>query len=417
MRHDLPTGVVTLLFTDIEGSTRLLSELRGRYVDALAEHRRLIREALQAHGGVEVDTQGDSFLIAFPRPSGAVAAAVAAQLALRDGPISVRMGIHTGEPELTDEGYVGLDVHRGARIGDAGHGGQILLSAATRALVDVATVDLGEHRLSGIERPEHLYGVVADGLRSDFPPLRAIDASQPDLPTWLTAFIGREMELAQLDERLTDRETRIVTLVGPGGAGKTRLAAEAARRRWSANGESTSFASAVGAEDADELVHAICDGVGFSVDAAHGFGRTLREQVADYLASRPRLLIVDNVEHVSDADEVLSEIAQGAPSTRLLVTSRRRLGLSGEWVIEVGGLRQAKADQGYGDPTDPAIRLFLERARRTAADLSVTDDDWPHIRRICDLLDGMPLGIELAAAWMGTLSAAELAGEVATSFD
>ena len=145
MRPDLPTGVVTLLFTDIEGSTRLLADLRGRYVDALAEHRRLVREAARAHGGVEVDTQGDSFLIAFPRPSGAVSAAVAAQLALRDGPITVRIGIHTGEPELTDEGYVGLDVHRGARIGDAGHGGQILLSAATHARVDVATVDLGEH--------------------------------------------------------------------------------------------------------------------------------------------------------------------------------------------------------------------------------------------------------------------------------
>ncbi len=417
MRQDLPTGVVTLLFTDIEGSTRLLADLRGRYVDALAEHRRLVREAARAHGGVEVDAQGDSFLIAFPRPSGAVSAAVAAQLALRDGPIAVRMGIHTGEPELTDEGYVGLDVHRGARIGDAGHGGQILLSATTRALVDVATVDLGEHRLRGIERPERLYGVVADGLRSDFPPLRAIDAAQPDLPTWLTAFIGRELELAQLEERLTDRETHIVTLVGPGGAGKTRLAAEAARRRWSVDGQRTSFASAIGAEDADQLVHAICEGVGFAVDAAHGFGRTLREQVADYLASRPRLLVIDNVEHVSDAGAVLAQIAQRAPSTRLLVTSRRRLGLSGEWVIEVGGLRNTTEGQAENDPTDPAIRLFLERARRAAADLSVTDDDWPHIRRICDLLDGMPLGLELAAAWMGTLSAAELAAEIATSFD
>ncbi len=199
MRSDLPTGVVTLLFTDIEGSTRLLSELRGAYIEALAEHRRIIREAAAAHGGSEVDTQGNSFLLAFPRASGAVASAVVAQQGLAGGPIKVRMGIHTGEPELTDEGYVGLDVHRGARIGDAGHGGQILLSATTQPLVDVDTVDLGEHRLQGIERPEHLFGVLADGLDAEFPPLRAIDASEPDLPTWLTPFVGREMELAQLD--------------------------------------------------------------------------------------------------------------------------------------------------------------------------------------------------------------------------
>jgi len=417
MRQDLPTGVVTLLFTDIEGSTRLLSELRSGYVDALAEHRRLIREAVAAHGGVEVDTQGDSFLVAFPRPSGAVAAAIAAQRALADGPVKVRMGIHTGEPELTDEGYVGLDVHRGARIGDAGHGGQILLSSTTHALVDIDTTDLGEHRLGGIDRTEHLYGVRVDGLRTEFPPLRAIDTSEPDLPSWLTAFIGRESELAQLDQRLDDAETRIVTLVGPGGAGKTRLAAEAARRRWAASGELTAFASAIGVEDGDELVHAICDGVGFTGDTAHGFGRTLREQVGDFLVTQPRLVIVDNVEHVDDAGEVLAEIAQSAPTTRLLVTSRRRLNLAGEWVIEVGGLRPAVDASTAADPTNPAIRLFLERARRAAADLTVNDEDWPHIRRICDLLDDMPLGIELAAAWMGTLSASELADEIATSFD
>lgn len=182
MRTELPTGVVTLLFTDIEGSTRLLGELRGAYVDALAEHRRIIRDATAAHDGVEVDTQGDSLLIAFDRPSAAVAAATAAQRELAEGPISVRMGIHTGEPQLTDEGYVGLDVHRGARIGDAGHGGQILLSSATQALLDLDAVDLGEHRLRGIERPEHLFGLVADGLRSDFFPCARSTLRSPICP-------------------------------------------------------------------------------------------------------------------------------------------------------------------------------------------------------------------------------------------
>ncbi len=417
MRQDLPTGVVTLLFTDIEGSTRLLSELRGGYVDALAQHRRLIREAAAGHGGVEVDSQGDAFLLAFDRPTDAVAAAIDAQRRLAGGPVSVRMGIHTGEPELTDEGYVGLDVHRGARIGAAGHGGQVLLSAATRGLVDIEAVDLGEHRLAGIERPEHIYGVLADGLAREFPPLRASDASEPELPTWLTTFIGREAELAQVAERLADPEASIVTLVGPGGAGKTRLACEAGRRRWQDHGDHVAFASAIAVNDADGLLISIAAGIGFAVDAAHGAGRSVLDQLTDYLAHRPSLVIVDNVEHLADAGAVLAAIAKAAPGSTLLVTSRRKLGLTGEWVIEVGGLRGGAEPVAGKDATDPAIRLFLERARRAVPSLSVVDDDWRHIQRICALLDGMPLGIELAAAWTGTLSASELASELEQSFD
>lgn len=417
MRPDLPTGVVTLLFTDIEGSTRLLSELRGGYIEALSEHRRRIRAAAAAHSGVEVDSQGDSFLIAFSRPTGAVAAAVAAQRALADGPIRVRMGIHTGEPELTDEGYVGLDVHRGSRIGDAGHGGQILLSATTRALVDIETSDLGEHRLDGLERPEHLYGVLAEGLPHEFPPLRAVDATEPRLPIWLTTFVGREAELEQIDARLADPEARIVTLVGPGGAGKTRLACEAGRRRWHGHGQRVAFATAVAAEDTDGLLTAVASGLGFPIDAAHGAGRSALDQLTDFLARRPGLVIVDNVEHLSGAGELLAAIASAAPDSTLLVTSRRKLGLAGEWTVEVGGLRRAAEPTTRPEATDPAVGLFLERARRAVPGLTVLDDDWGHIRRVCELVDGMPLGIELAAAWAGTLSAAELAAEIEQSFD
>src|SRR6478672_10581424 len=185
---ELPTGTVTFLFTDIEGSTRLLHELGDAYADELAEHRRVLRDVSSAHGGVEVDTQGDAFFIAFGRARAAISAAAEAQRALRSGPIRVRMGIHTGEPLQTDEGYVGLDVHRGARIAAAGHGGQVLLSQATRALVEAEVRDLGPHRLKDLSAPERIYQLVIDGLPREFPPLKSLEAGSTSLPAPRTSF-------------------------------------------------------------------------------------------------------------------------------------------------------------------------------------------------------------------------------------
>jgi class 3 adenylate cyclase len=217
----LPHGTVTLLFTDIEGSTRLLRELGDEYTDVLADHRRTLREEFARHGGVEVGTEGDSFFVAFEKASDALAAAAAGRDALADGPIRVRMGLHTGEPTVTDEGYVGMDVHRAARIAAAGHGGQILASQATRNLAGADRLrDLGVHRLKDLAAPERLYQLDDD----EFPPLRSVD--QSNLPVQPTPFVGRESELAEVLALLDVH--RIVTLTGPGGSGKTRLALKAA---------------------------------------------------------------------------------------------------------------------------------------------------------------------------------------------
>ena len=231
MSSTLPAGVVTFLFTDVEGSTKLLHELGDAYADALHEHRRLLREAFAEHDGVEVDTQGDAFFVAFGRASDGVAAAADAQLALAGGPIRVRMGLHTGEPRVTDEGYVGLDVHKGARIAAVGHGGQVLLSQTTRALVDADVRDLGVHRLKDLSAPERIYQLEIDGLPTEFPPLKTLEAGMKNLPAPRTSFVGRADELASIERMLDEPDCRLLTLVGPGGVGKTRLALEAAARR------------------------------------------------------------------------------------------------------------------------------------------------------------------------------------------
>jgi hypothetical protein len=205
---------VTFLFTDVQESTRLLQQLGGAYVEALAEQRRILRAACAAHGGVEVDTQGDAFFLAFARASDALSAAVEAQRSLRSSPLAVRMGLHTGEPIVTDEGYVGLDVHLGARVAEAGHGGQVLLSEQTaRLLIDVSLRDLGEHRLKDLAAPQRLYQF-GD---ADFPPVRTLHTT--NLPIQSTLLIGRSRELAEVTRLV--RAHRLVSLVGPGGSGKT----------------------------------------------------------------------------------------------------------------------------------------------------------------------------------------------------
>src|SRR5919204_4946256 len=221
--RELPRGTVTFLFTDIEGSTRLLQELGDAYADALAEHRRAVREAFARHGGVEVDTQGDAFFVAFGRATEALAAARDAQAALSEGPVRVRIGLHTGEPLVTEEGYVGIDVHRAARIAAVGHGGQVLVSQSTRELVGPDSLrDLGEHRLKDLTAPERLYQL-GEG---EFPPLKTL--YQTNLPVPATPFLGRETELAEVVELLGRDDVRLVTVTGAGGAGKTRLALQAA---------------------------------------------------------------------------------------------------------------------------------------------------------------------------------------------
>ena len=405
----LPTGVVTFLFTDVEGSTKLLHELGDAYADALHEHRRLLREAFTAHNGAEVDTQGDAFFVAFGLASDAVAAAADAQLALSGGPIRVRMGLHTGEPRLTGEGYVGIDVHKGARIAAVGHGGQVLLSQATRALVDAEVRDLGPHRLKDLSIPERIFQLEIDGLPSEFAPLKTLEAGMRNLPSPRTSFVGRTDELASIDRMLDEPDCRLLTLVGPGGVGKTRLALEAAARRIDRYQHGVHFVPLVGVPAPDLLAPAVAESLQFQVDNAHS-AIPARDQLVDFLRERATLLVLDNFEHLLDARDLLTQVIEQAPQVELLTTSRERLHVQSEWVLDLDGLANGSGNGNAGDSA--AVRLFVDRARQVDGGYALTDSERPHVERVCRLVNGMPLGIELAAAWASTLPCTEIADEI-----
>ncbi len=285
MERDLPTGTVTFLFTDIEGSTRLLDELgAGAYAEALAEHRRVVRAAARAHGGVEVDTQGDAFFIAFPTAPDALAAAADAQRALHGGPIQVRMGIHTGTPYLGEEGYVGADVHRAARIAAVAHGGQVLVSSSTASLVDSSLLrDLGTHGLKDLARPQQLYQLVGEGLPYEFPRLRTLEARQTNLPIQGNPLIGRDRELEETRDLLT--RNRLLTLTGPGGTGKTRLAIGLADSVRDDYDDGVFFVDLADISDPDLVVPTVALVLGVKERG----GVELADLVADYLGARRAL--------------------------------------------------------------------------------------------------------------------------------
>ena len=401
---------MTLLFTDIEGSTGLLHELGDGYGDALDDHRRVVRAACADHDGVEVDTQGDALFMAFARASDAAAAAVDAQRGLADGPVRVRMGLHTGEPRVTEEGYVGIDVHRGARIAAVGHGGQVLLSQTTRALVDHKARDLGAHRLKDLSAPERIYQLEIEGLPREFPLLKTVEAGMKNLPLPRTSFVGRASELEAIDRLLEDPGCRLLTLVGPGGAGKTRLALEAAARRVDRYPHGVHFVPLASVSSPDFLAPALAESIQFAVDGAHS-GFSAQEQLLDYLSERSTLLVLDNFEHLVEGSELLGEVIERAPHVELLTTSRERLNVQSEWVFDVDGL--GLAENGNGSAS--AVRLFVERAKQVAPGFAL--DDTTEALRICRLVDGMPLGIELAASWVSVLSCTEIADEIAGNID
>jgi predicted ATPase len=357
---DLPSGTVTLLFTDIEGSTRLLRELGPEYEAALAEHRRALREAFAAHSGVEVDTQGDAFFYAFAEAPQAVAAAEAAQTALDSGPVRVRMGLHTGAPALGGEGYVGLDVHLGARIAAAGHGGQVLLSRATHGLLaGIVARDLGEHRLKDFEEAVRIYQL-GDAA---FPPLKTI--SNSNLPRPASGFVGREREVAEVAALMQDG-ARLVTLTGPGGSGKTRLAIEAAGDVVGSFGNGVFWIALATLRDPDLVLPTIAEAVGAQGD------------LVSHVGEREQLLLIDNLEQVIDAAPALGATLEACPNLRLLVTSRELLRVSGEVEYEVLPLAEPEA-----------VELFCLRAQLP---------EGPAIDELCRRLDNMPLALELAAA-------------------
>jgi predicted ATPase/class 3 adenylate cyclase len=377
MRDDLPTGSVTFLFTDIEGSTRLLHDLGAeRYARSLAEHRRMLREAFGAHGGVEVDTQGDAFFVAFANARAALAAARQAQQALSADPIHVRMGVHTGRPLLTDEGYVGVDVHKAARICSAGHGGQILVSEQTKIAAGHGDLrSLGLHRLKDLTAPEPLYQVG----EAEFPPLKSLN--QSNLPEQPTPFAGRERELAEVLHMLRRGDVRLLTLTGPGGSGKTRLAVQAAAEMVEEQEHGVWWVGLQAVRDPGLVVPTIASTIGAAGD------------LAAHVARRRMLFLLDNLEQVVDAAPDLGRLLAACPNLTLLATSRETLRLAAEHEYAVPPLAEPEA-----------LDLFLARARAVRTDFSGNGE----VGAICRRLDQLPLAPELAAARVKVLSPAQI---------
>ena len=374
---ELPSGTVTFLFSDVEGSTRLLTRLRGRYAEVLGEHQRLLRAAFDAHDGREVHTEGDAFFVAFARASDAIAAAVSAQRALASQrwpegvDVRVRMGVHTGEAEVRLDDYVGLDVHRAARICAAGHGGQVLISSSTRELVadelpgDVALRDLGEHRLKDLDRPEHLFQVVVGDLPADFPPLASLSPGSGGangLPPSPNRTIGRDDDVRAIADRLRVDGVRLLTLTGPGGVGKTRLALEAARAVEADFADGARFVSLAALRGPRTCPAAIVQTLAIVALS----GESADQAAERFLAAKHLLLVVDNFEHllpaapfVGSAARRLSRAHGAGDQSRTARPARRGALPRGA----AGAARRATRDDADALAGVDAVALFRERAR------------------------------------------------------
>jgi predicted ATPase/class 3 adenylate cyclase len=416
--QDLPTGTVTFMFTDIEGSTRLLERLGERYEDVQGRHDAIIRSAIAVGDGRELSTEGDSFFAVFPTPAGAVRGAVHAQRELAgtawpDGAdVQVRMGLLTGDGTLGGGNYLGLDVNRAARIGAAAHGGQVLLSSATAALVErnlpagTRLQDLGQHRLKDLSQPEHLHQVLIEGLEQDFLPPRTLDARPNNLPAQITRFIGRSGEIARIRELLA--EHRLVTLTGPGGTGKTRLGLEVAAEALTDLRDGVFFVDLSGLTDSELVPEQIAGALRVRAEPE----RAVLDSLEDHLREKELLLVLDNFEQVLDAGpSVLESLLRAAPGVKTLVTSRVPLHLYGEQEYPVLPLGLADPSQvGELDALvrTEAVALFAERAAAVRPDFSVTAENARIVAEITARLDGLPLAIELAASRVKLLSPEQL---------
>jgi predicted ATPase/class 3 adenylate cyclase len=420
---DLPTGTVTFLFTDVEGSTELLARVgSAEYAELLEEHRRLLRAAFAGAGGLEVDTQGDAFFVAFPSATGAVQAAARVQRETAETPLAVRIGIHTGEPAVGPTGYVGLDVPRSARICAAGHGGQILISQSTRELVEdelpdgTALRDLGEHRLKDLERPQRLSQLLIEGLPTDFPALRTLENRPTNLAVQPTPLIGREREVAAVVERLRREDVRLLTLTGPGGTGKTRLGLQAAAELVEDFPHGVFFVALAPIADPELVLPTIAQTLGLRESGAV----PLTESLGHFLAHKRVLLLVDNLEHLIEAAPALAELLATAPQLKVLVTSRIPAHLSGEHEYPVLPLNlpdPAHLPDVSSLSQYEAVALFIGRARATKPDFTVNNTNAPAVAEICVRLDGLPLAIELAAARTKLLPPQALLDRLTRSLD
>jgi predicted ATPase/class 3 adenylate cyclase len=411
---------LTFLFTDIERSTALLGRLGDDgYAQVLAGHHALIRSSLAAHDGREVDTQGDAFFAVFSSPRACVAAVLQMQQSINAHPwpageqVRVRMGIHCGEAERTATGLVGLEVHRAARMAAAGHGGQVLVSEAAAVLVrdglpsGAALADLGSHRLKDLGRPERIFQLTAPGLPAGFPPLRSLGnpALPNNLPAQLSAFIGRDREICEV--RALVESSRLVTLAGAGGCGKTRLGLQVAAELLDGSGDGVWLAELAPVTGQDAVPAAICEALRLAVNP----GRPALEALLDALALQDVLIVLDNCEHLIGGCATIAEaIVRRCPRVHLLATSREPLGIGGETIYRVPSLSlPAPAEAGPPAPgSSDAVALFADRARANGVALDVDEQAGPLVVSVCRRLDGMPLAIELAAARLRSMSLAEL---------
>ena len=424
---NLPTGTVTFLFTDIEGSTTLLQRLGDhRYAEVLEKHQRLLRTAFDEGNGQEIDTQGDAILVAFPKARDAVAAAVAAQRAVttyawsQDAAPRVRMGLHTGEPLSGTVGYVGLDVHRAARICGAGHGGQILISDTTHALVakdlpeGVSLRDLGEQRLKDLVDPQRLFQVAAADLLTDFPPLRSMSILHHNLPTQLTSFIGRDREIAEVKTMLAS--ARLVTLTGAGGSGKTRLALQLGPDLLEQYADGVWFVELAALADPTLVPQTAASALGVSEQPR----RALTATLIDFLRPKLLLLLLDNCEHILEACARLADVLlRACPNLRILATSREGLGIAGETLYPVPTLPVPDLER--LPPMEAlvqyeSVRLFTERAAAVVPTFRVTPQNAKSVVQVCHDLDGIPLAIELAATRVKVLTVGQIVARLNDRF-
>jgi predicted ATPase/class 3 adenylate cyclase len=410
----LPTGTVTFLFTDIEGSTRLVEEIgAARYGEILESHRRLLRDAVERHGGLEFGSEGDAVFVVFTEPSAAVAAAADGQRALAAATwphsveaVRVRMGIHTGEAALAAGTCVGSTVNRAARIAATAHGGQVVLSSVTRSLVDAACPDgtrlrdLGEHRLKDLTEPERIAQLVIAGLDAEFPPLRSLEAIPNNLPAQLTSFVGRERDLVAVAELL--RTARLVTLTGPGGTGKTRLALQVAAETADRFADGVWFVPLAPIREPSLVAPTVASAIGLVESPA----MSPRDHLVGHLRDKELLLVLDNFEQVIEAAALVADLLRECPRLSALATSQLVLRLTGEHEVALDTL-----------PENEAIRLFEDRARAVRSDFMIGERERPAVSELVRRLDGLPLAIELAAARIRLLEPAAMVSRLDRRFD
>ena len=417
----MPSGTVTFLFTDLEGSTRLWQDHPDAMADALARHDELVGGAIVAHGGHVVKTTGDGFHAAFDAAHDAIAAAVSAQRGVGaeawagTGPLRVRMGIHTGPADLRDGDYYGTAVNRAARLMSVAHGGQIVLSLATEELLPDGTVelvDLGEHALRDLSRPERVFQVAHPDLPREFPRLATLDAFGGNLPVQVTSFVGRDDDVARIDGLLD--AAALVTLIGTGGVGKTRLAVQVAAETLPRFRDGAWFCELAPVDDAEGVAQVVATTLG----CVQRPGLSLTESVIEYLKVRSLLLVLDNCEHlVDDAADLAEAVLRSCPDVQVIVTSREALDVAGERVVRVRSLDAP--DRGSSRDAlvhAAAVRLFTDRAIDAGAAVTWSDAQWSAVGEICRRVDGIPLAIELAAARVTAMSPADIAAHLDERF-